>query len=228
MTRPDDALLAEVLDRLNAGAGPAQVCRDLSLDPAGCAAALGRAALGSDDPADWPALTQSRPRRPWLAPALGPEACAELFPGAAQPARLALAAGLLQIHDFWDASHQAAQQADDLGERAFSAYWHGIAHRREPDAGNATYWFRRVGRHPLFGRLIQEARPLLEAHQAELPPALSKSTTAWDPFAIIDLCTSARAGSARAALALELQRLEMSLLLEATVEGVTSGRGAGS
>ena len=61
--------------------------------------------------------------------------------------RLALAAGLLQIHDFWDASHEAAQEADDLGERDFSAYWHGIAHRREPDAGNASYWFRRVGRH---------------------------------------------------------------------------------
>ena len=76
------------------------------------------------------------------------------FPGTPHRPRLALAAGLLQIHDFWDASHDAAQRADDQGEREFSAYWHGIAHRREPDAGNAAYWFRRVGRH----RDLQAAR----------------------------------------------------------------------
>jgi hypothetical protein len=221
VTGPNDAPLAELLARLETGAQPGQVCRDLGLSPAAFVAALGRAALGSDDPAQWPALTQSAPRRPWLARAVGPEACAELFPAAAQPARLALAAGLLQIHDFWDASHAAAQQADDLGERAFSAYWHGIAHRREPDAGNASYWFRRVGRHGLFTRLAQAARPILEEHQNDVPSALSKPGAGWDPFAIIDLCTSARAGSNRAALALRLQRLEMEMLLEATVEPVS-------
>jgi hypothetical protein len=218
VTGTDDASLAGLLERLKAGAGPGQVCGELGLSPAAFVAALGRAALGSDDPADWPALTQSAPRRPWLAAALGQEACAELFPARARPARLALAAGLLQIHDFWDASHAAAQQADDLGERAFSAYWHGIAHRREPDAGNASYWFRRVGRHGLFARLAQEARPILEEHKNDAPPALNKPVSGWDPFAIIDLCTSARAGSNRAALALRLQRLEMAMLLDATVE----------
>ena len=120
--------------------------------------------LEPNNPSVWPGLTQAAPRRPWLARALGEPAWAEAFPRSSRPARLALAAGLLQIHDFWDASHEAAQQADDLGERGSSAYWHGIAHRREPDAGNAAYWFRRVGRHPIFGRLAEVARLILEEH----------------------------------------------------------------
>ena len=85
-----------------------------------------------------------------------------MFPSVPHPKRLALAAGLLQMHDFWDASHDAAQQADDRGERGTSAYWHGIAHRREPDASNAAYWFRRVGRHAVFVPLAEAARPLFE------------------------------------------------------------------
>ena len=94
-----------------------------------------------------PALVQQRPGASPCSASLSEQALAKLFPGASRPIVLALSAGLLQIHDFWDASHVAAQEADDLGEARFSAYWHGIAHRREPDAGNAAYWFRRVGRH---------------------------------------------------------------------------------
>jgi hypothetical protein len=210
--RPESDLLA----RLQAGEKPAQVCQALGVNPGQYVAALGKAALGSDDPADWPPLVQEASRRPWLAPSLGEEAIAALYPQAPRTARLALAAGLLQIHDFWDASHHAAQQADDLGERRFSAYWHGIAHRREPDAGNAAYWFHRVGRHPLFSRLAGDARPLLETHD---DAALTRSLLAggtWNPQAMIDLCTSAFAGSDRGLLALRLQRLEMQMLLDET------------
>ena len=102
------------------------------------------------------ALVQAKPRAPRLAQALVGAGLGRRVPGRSscrdgwrsRP-------GLLQVHDFWDASHEAAQQADDLGERDFSAYWHGIAHRREPDAGNAAYWFRRVGRHPVFTPLAR-------------------------------------------------------------------------
>ena len=140
--------VAEIIGRLEAGesAGISE------LAAADLLASLAFAALGGDD-ALGPALIQQAPPRPRLKTALEEPAVAKLLPGASRPARLALAAGLLQIHDFWDSSHEAAQAADDLGERGFSAYWHGIAHRREPDAGNAAYWFRRVGRHAVSGPL---------------------------------------------------------------------------
>ncbi len=95
-------------------------------------------------------MVQVRPSRPGLTGTLTEVNLASLLPGSDRKGRLALAAGLLQILDFWDPSHHAAQEADDLGRAAFSAYWHGIAHRREPDPGNASYWFRRVGRHAIF------------------------------------------------------------------------------
>jgi hypothetical protein len=124
---------------------------------------------------------------------------------------------LLQIHDFWEASHEAAQQAGDLGESSFSAYWHGLAHRREPDAGNAAYWFRRVGRHSLYTQLAEAAIPVL-ANSALADRVVRKG--AWDPHAFIDACTSARHGHEEERLARRLQRLEMAILLDATAGAV--------
>ncbi len=169
-------------------------------------------------------MIRQAPPRPRLETALEEPAIAKLLPGSNRPARLALAAGLLQIHDFWDPSHVAAQAADDLGERRFSAYWHGIAHRREPDAGNAAYWFRRVGRHAVFGPLAQAARPILEGHGDDRWTARLAGRDAWDSQAMIDLCTGARPGSDQETLARRLQRLEMQLLLDATVDAIITGR----
>ena len=139
-----------------------------------------------------------------------------MFPSARHPLRLAMAAGLLQVHDFWEASHEAAQKADDSGERTTSAYWHGIAHRREPDGANAAYWFRRVGRHPVFSPLAQAARPLFD--QERLPELAEQliPKDAWNPNAMTELCTTAKAGTPRERLARRLERLEMWLLLEAS------------
>jgi hypothetical protein len=214
--KPGDPVISELLDRLGRGQAPAEVRRSLDLTPAEYVRALGQAALDPGDPGAWPGLVRAAPRRGWLAPALGDAACAELFPAAARPARLALSAGLLQVHDFWDASHQAAQQADDLGERGSSAYWHGIAHRREPDPGNAAYWFRRVGRHPLFARLAEQGRGVIEDAGAGTPLKIGST---WDPFAFLDFCTTARSDAERS-LAARLQRLEMGLLLQATLDAL--------
>jgi hypothetical protein len=207
--------LAGLIDRLEAGEASDGVAGALGLPAADVVAGLARAALGESEE-DGPALVQEAPRRPHLAGALGADALLRLLPQTPRPALLALTAGLLQVHDFWDASHDAAQEADTLGESAVSAYWHGIAHRREPDPGNAAYWFRAVGRHAVFGPLAESARPLLDAHG---DPALTGRLLrggSWDPRAMIDLCCGARAGSAAEALARRLQRREMILLLEAT------------
>ena len=129
-----------------------------------------------------------------------------------------LASGLLQIHDFWEASHEAAQEADDLGETRVSAYWHGIAHRREPDPGNAAYWFRRVGRHPIVEDVSERVLPILEQHgDPELSSALLPQDR-WDPLAFVAFCGKAttRRESSLERLARRLQRVEMLTLLEAT------------
>jgi hypothetical protein len=182
-------------------------------------AVLGFAALNGPGSLG-PPLVQAHPGHPLLEPRLNEAAVGQLYPGSSRPARLALAAGLLQIHDFWEASHEAAQVADDLGERSFSAYWHGIAHRREPDAGNAAYWFRKVGRHPLFPTLSEAARPLLQVHGDDRLTDRLLGQGVWNPSAMIDLCTEARPGTPNEALARRLQRLEMQLLLDATAAAV--------
>ncbi|MCA9010767.1 MAG: hypothetical protein KDB01_13545, partial [Planctomycetaceae bacterium] len=59
-------------------------------------------------------------------------------------------AGTLLLWDFLDESHTISQSMEGKGTPRTADYWHGIMHRREPDPGNAAYWFRRVGKHPAF------------------------------------------------------------------------------
>ncbi len=207
--------LGEILRRLEGGESPRRVVEVLGLSPADLIAALAHAGLG-EHASDGPELVRGAARRPRLAGALTEGAWVALLPDAPLPARLVLSAALLQIHDFWDASHHAAQQADDLGERHVSAYWHAIAHRREPDPGNASYWFRRVGAHPVSPPLATAARPLLDAHGDPSLTARLIQAGGWNPFAFVDFCTEAGRSTPSAGLAREIQRLEMILLLEAS------------
>jgi hypothetical protein len=217
--RSNETTVTEVVDRLAGLESPAKLIGAGGLVPADLVAALAQVALG-DDESLGPPLVQSKPGMPALLRSISEPAWVAVFPGAPHRSRLCLAAGLLQIHDFWDPSHDAAQRADDQGERDVSAYWHGIVHRREPDAGNAAYWFRRVSRHPVFKPLAEEARPLLDAHADTQLAGRLISGGAWNVTAMIDLCTQARPGTPNEVLARRLQRLEMWLLLEATYAAI--------
>jgi hypothetical protein len=88
-------------------------------------------------------------------------------------------AGLWLYHDFLDQSHEISQEIATVE----GSYWHGIMHRREPDYGNAAYWFRKVGRHPVFDTLGTAAHEL-----ATTDPSRIVMPSPWDPFWFIDFC----------------------------------------
>jgi hypothetical protein len=210
----------DVVARLEAGESLASVANGLGAGE--LVAAIARAGLG-DSNAEGPSLVQRSPARPKLAKAVAEPALVALFPESSRPSRLALAAGLLQILDAWDASHAAAQEADDLGERSTAAYWHLIAHRREPDPGNALYWARRVGRHPIHAGLAESAASLLQSKgETDLARRLLPGGV-WSPSAMIDLASGARSGTPAEALTRHLQRAEMVALLTASLSSAGSG-----
>src|SRR5206468_273917 len=63
-------------------------------------------------------------------------------------------AGLWLYFDYLDESHTISQDDESDPDRNI---WHAVMHRREPDAGNSKYWWRRVGPHPVLARLREHA-----------------------------------------------------------------------
>ena len=115
--------------------------------------------------------------------------------------------GLLLRAEQFDASHDICQGI----KTAEGSYWHGILHRREPDASNAKYWFRNVGDHPVWVELAEQIPGDLGSDDAQLILADS----AWDPFHFVDLCAASSARAEPSTPSLErAQELELALLLE--------------
>jgi hypothetical protein len=134
---------------------------------------------------------------------------------------IALHAGIFQWHDFLDESHELSQSIEGEGPHRFGDYWHAIMHRREPDYSNAKYWFRHVGRSPIFGLLCEFACEVLDSSSA--PEAARwrsrlNSNKGWDPFAFVDLCEQCAADEEREIFlaARRIQQQEMTLLIDAT------------
>lgn len=121
-----------------------------------------------------------------------------LFPRAAAPE--AALSGLWLYFAGFDEAHEIAQGID----HADGSYWHAILHRQEPDPGNASYWYRQVGRHPVFPALRDAATDLGMQAGSE-----------WNPFDFIHFCTKAmKAGFADEMLARRVQLAEWQLLFD--------------
>ncbi len=119
-------------------------------------------------------------------------------------------AAMYLYHDFLDESHALSQ---DL-HTPEGSYWHGILHRREPDFDNAKYWFRKVGTHPIFGPLRDEAARLAAA-KPDTAAGFLIDQPQWDPLAFVDLCEAVlaeRAGYMH--LCQLIQRREWELLFD--------------
>jgi hypothetical protein len=162
----------------------------------------------------WPPRAQH-----WLADYMAGLRSNDQLPGGGSSVdATALHAGIWQVHDFLDESHDLAQSIQGQGTDSSGDYWHAIMHRREPDYSNAKYWFRRVGRHPVFDELAIAAGLILDRSTS---PAAStwKSklgvADGWDANAFTELCESAATGGAPELeeAARQIQWAEMLLLL---------------
>ena len=136
-------------------------------------------------------------------PAISKLAPSELFANAKFPE--AAWSGLLLLGGCWEESHNVSQDIASVE----GSYWHGIAHRMEPDSFNAGYWFRRVGKHAIFPALHREAAEILEASTCGW-----RLKDSWDPVLFISWCDEARRqpGSEKETAALRMQKAEWDLL----------------
>jgi hypothetical protein len=118
--------------------------------------------------------------------------------------------GLWLWFDFLEESHTFSQKIPSSS----GSFWHGIMHRRETDYGNAKYWFRRVGSHPIYATLSAVTPAMVEPHGLA-PRDVLGNGSAWDAARFVDLCEKAHGTSSPLEQACrELAQVEWLLLFD--------------
>ena len=127
----------------------------------------------------------------------------------APPALIAL---VLLWHDHAEAAHTLVQN-DSSPEGCLVHAW---VHRLEPDYGNAAYWFRRVGLHPLYEDLNTRTLELVRSAPPGLWSEALTNRPAWDPIALLRLWEQAASDPNPQSVdtCLQMQRMEFEGLFD--------------
>jgi len=138
----------------------------------------------------------------------------------------ALLAGLWVAADGFEEAHGIAQALPDQ----WGAWWHAILHRREPDASNALYWYRRVKAPPQLWQDLGLRAGLALGTRAitglETLTEAIRTSGHWEPVPFVKAVEAAQAerlnADAVGKLA-ELQRLEWRVWFDACRAAATGG-----
>jgi hypothetical protein len=130
---------------------------------------------------------------------------AALFPDVEEPE--APMSGLWLYFSCFEEAHELANYCET--EEGY--LWHAIVHRQEGDLGNAAYWFRKAGRHPVYRRLAPEVVKITRQH-----PRVDFRTGRWDPFSFLSFCERVKyqPDTLQLKVALEIQRVEWQILFD--------------
>lgn len=140
--------------------------------------------------AELPPLGPGRPHKAMAGPLAGLDQA--VFGGAGAAGSAELSAGCLAGLWLWNGFLAESHAVSQAIHSAEGNWWHGIMHRREPDAGNAKYWFRQIGDHRLAGPLAARVRQTFAGSEVPAEADWLQTLDRWDAHRFVDLCEQAR------------------------------------